>query len=80
MFGKLGLMPRAPARLNAARTMAVLNPLKVTDHSIMQDTDLAGPLVFCLAFGGSLLLVSTFIHVQFARSALPVGHRQFKLM
>ena len=23
----------------------------------MQDTDLAGPLVFCLAFGGSLMLV-----------------------
>lgn len=24
---------------------------------MMQDTDLAGPLVFCLAFGGSLMLV-----------------------
>lgn len=40
------------------QTMTVLNPLKAADHSIMQDTDLAGPLVFCLAFGGSLLLVS----------------------
>ena len=40
------------------QTLAVLNPLKQTDHSIMQDTDLAGPLVFCLAFGGSLMLVS----------------------
>merc|ERR1712062_865343 len=42
------------------KTMAVLNPLKSTDHAIMQDlfedTDLAGPLVFGLAFGGSLLL------------------------
>ncbi|PVD35079.1 hypothetical protein C0Q70_06360 [Pomacea canaliculata] len=38
------------------KTMTVLNPLKAADHSIMQDTDLAGPLVFCLAFGGSLLL------------------------
>lgn len=38
------------------KTLAVLNPLKQTDHSIMQDTDLAGPLVFCLAFGGSLML------------------------
>ncbi|GFN79499.1 protein yipf [Plakobranchus ocellatus] len=36
--------------------MAVLNPLKSAEHTIMQDTDLAGPLVFCLAFGGSLLL------------------------
>ncbi|KAK7096707.1 protein YIPF5-like [Littorina saxatilis] len=38
------------------KTLAVLNPLKPADHSIMQDTDLAGPLVFCLAFGASLLL------------------------
>ncbi|KAK3768640.1 hypothetical protein RRG08_065934 [Elysia crispata] len=40
----------------ALETMAVLNPLKSADHTIMQDTDLAGPLVFCMAFGGSLLL------------------------
>jgi len=38
------------------KTMAVLNPMKTTDVGIMQDTDLAGPLVFCLAFGGFLLL------------------------
>lgn len=38
------------------KTLAVLNPLKQADHTIMQDTDLAGPLVFCLAFGGSLML------------------------
>lgn len=38
------------------KTWAVLNPLQTTDASIMQDTDLAGPLVFCLAFGGFLLL------------------------
>lgn len=38
------------------KTMAVLNPLKQPHHDIMQDTDLAGPLVFCLAFGGSLML------------------------
>ncbi|XP_071087386.1 protein YIPF5-like [Haliotis cracherodii] len=38
------------------KTTAVLNPLKGTDHDIMQDTDLAGPLVFCLAFGGFLML------------------------
>ncbi|CAL1536858.1 unnamed protein product [Lymnaea stagnalis] len=37
-------------------TLAVLNPLKSAEQSIMQDTDLAGPLVFCMAFGGSLLL------------------------
>ncbi|ESO90672.1 hypothetical protein LOTGIDRAFT_233682 [Lottia gigantea] len=38
------------------KTLTVLNPMKSADHSIMQDTDLAGPLVFCLAFGGSLML------------------------
>ena len=36
----------------------VLNPLNPTDPNIMSDTDLAGPLVFCLLFGGMLLLVS----------------------
>jgi len=34
-----------------------MNPLQQTDANIMDDTDLAGPLVFCLAFGGFLLLV-----------------------
>ncbi|WAQ99698.1 YIPF5-like protein [Mya arenaria] len=44
------------------QTLAVLNPLKQTDHTIMQDTDLAGPLVFCLAFGGFLMLGFTWDH------------------
>ena len=39
------------------QTLAVLNPLRQTDANILQDTDLAGPLAFALAFGGSLLLV-----------------------
>lgn len=38
------------------KTLSVLNPLKVTDSHIMDDTDLTGPLLFCLAFGGFLLL------------------------
>lgn len=38
------------------KTLSVLHPLKQPDAAIMQDTDLAGPLVFCLAFGGCLLL------------------------
>lgn len=37
------------------KTISVLNPLKQTDAHIMDDTDLAGPLLFCLAFGGCLL-------------------------
>lgn len=38
------------------KTLSVLNPLKQPHHDIMQDTDLAGPLVFGLAFGASLML------------------------
>ncbi|TDG44248.1 hypothetical protein AWZ03_009333 [Drosophila navojoa] len=38
------------------KTLAVLNPLRGTDQQILQDTDMAGPLVFCLTLGGILLL------------------------
>lgn len=38
------------------KTLSVLNPFKMTDSHIMDDTDLTGPLLFCLAFGGFLLL------------------------
>ena len=34
----------------------MLNPLVKTDSETANDTDLAGPLVFCLLFGGVLLL------------------------
>ncbi|XP_055331307.1 protein YIPF5-like [Paramacrobiotus metropolitanus] len=38
------------------KTLAVLNPFRKPDASIMTDSDLAGPFVFCLLFGGLLLL------------------------
>jgi hypothetical protein len=38
------------------KTLSVLNPLQVTDLRIVNDTDLAGPLIFCLLFGVVLLL------------------------
>uniref|UniRef100_A0A8C6DCD2 Protein YIPF n=1 Tax=Moschus moschiferus TaxID=68415 RepID=A0A8C6DCD2_MOSMO len=38
------------------KTLTGLHPLKVADGSIMNETDLAGPMVFCLAFGATLLL------------------------
>jgi hypothetical protein len=38
------------------KTRSVLNPLRNTDASILQDTDLAGPVVFCVLFGFILLL------------------------
>ncbi|EDW03715.1 protein YIPF5 [Drosophila grimshawi] len=38
------------------KTLAVLNPFRGTEQQILQDTDMAGPLVFCLTLGGILLL------------------------
>ena len=38
------------------KTLAVVNPLRSTDASILHDSDLAGPLVFIVAFGCFLLL------------------------
>ncbi|XP_031624680.1 protein YIPF5 [Contarinia nasturtii] len=46
------------------KTLSVLNPLRTTDQTILQDTDLAGPLVFCLAFG-SFLLLSGKVHFSY---------------
>ncbi|EME41271.1 hypothetical protein DOTSEDRAFT_73624 [Dothistroma septosporum NZE10] len=37
------------------KTLTVLNPLGRIDHHIMDDADLAGPLLFCALFGTSLL-------------------------
>ncbi|KAJ3219494.1 hypothetical protein HDU67_000907 [Dinochytrium kinnereticum] len=38
-----------------SKAMAVLNPFRSLDKNIMDDTDLAGPLIFCFLFGGFLL-------------------------
>ncbi|EIW68452.1 hypothetical protein TREMEDRAFT_23680, partial [Tremella mesenterica DSM 1558] len=38
------------------KSLTVLNPLSKVDQHIMDDADLAGPLVFCLAFAFFLLL------------------------
>jgi len=38
------------------KTLAVLNPMKETNQDAVTDSDLAGPLVFCMAFGATLLL------------------------
>ena len=39
------------------KTKCVLNPFAKPHESIIHDEDLAGPLVFCIAYGFSLLLV-----------------------
>jgi len=38
------------------KTLSVLNPFRHTDAAILRDTDLAGPVVFCVLFGFILLL------------------------
>ena len=42
---------------NLSQTMTVLNPLGRVDQNIMDDSDLAGPILFFLLFGTFLLLV-----------------------
>ena len=39
-----------------AKTVAVLNPMGEPSSEILGDTDLAGPLIFCVAFGFCLLM------------------------
>ncbi|KAM8940179.1 protein YIPF7 isoform 2-T2 [Pelodytes ibericus] len=38
------------------KTLTVLKPWKPADGSIMNETDLTGPMVFCIALGSTLLL------------------------
>ncbi|KAJ1549619.1 hypothetical protein HK405_004264 [Cladochytrium tenue] len=38
------------------KALAVLNPFGFIDKNIMDDADLAGPIIFCFLFGGFLLL------------------------
>ncbi|XP_056327286.1 protein YIPF5-like [Danio aesculapii] len=38
------------------KTLTVLNPLKPADGSIMNETDLTGPVLFCVALGATLLM------------------------
>ena len=45
--------------------MTVLNPLRQVDEHIMDDADMAGPIIFCFSFATFLLLVSP----------LPPSHR-----
>ncbi|KAJ3008566.1 hypothetical protein HKX48_008454 [Thoreauomyces humboldtii] len=52
--------------------MTVLNPLRQVDVHIMDDTDLAGPILFCLAFGGFLLL-SGKIHFGYVYGVAMLG-------
>ena len=46
------------------KTLTILNPMRSTRSEVARDADLAGPLVFCLAFGWMLLLTGK-IHFNY---------------
>jgi hypothetical protein len=54
------------------KTKSVLNPFTTPDLSIVDDVDLAGPLVFCLAFACSLLLLGK-IHFGYVYGIVTLG-------
>lgn len=41
-----------------SKSLAALNPFARPDQHIMDDADLAGPLIFCFCFGMFLLFAS----------------------
>jgi protein YIPF5/7 len=45
--------------------MTVLNPFRRVNEHIMDDADLAGPLIFCFCFATFLLFVSVLSRVTF---------------
>lgn len=60
------------------KTLTVLNPLKPADGSIMNETDLAGPILFCVALGATLLLVKD-SSIRFKRVSFPMWFFQSAL-
>lgn len=54
------------------KTLAVINPLRTTDANILGESDLMGPLVFCMAFG-CFLLLSGKIHFGYIYGIAVVG-------
>lgn len=54
----------------SAKSMTVLNPLRRVDEHIMDDADLAGPLLFIICFGTFLLFVSSLMAHPFQRSVV----------
>ncbi|XP_070612832.1 protein YIPF7 [Erythrolamprus reginae] len=54
------------------KTLTVLNPMKPAEVSIMNETDLAGPLVFCLALGSTWLLAGK-VHFGYVYGTSVIG-------
>ncbi|NXN27020.1 YIPF7 protein, partial [Nycticryphes semicollaris] len=54
------------------KTLTVLNPMKPADGSIMNETDLTGPVIFCLALGATLLLAGK-VHFGYVYGMSAIG-------
>lgn len=54
------------------KTLIVLNPSATVDQNIMADSDLAGPIFFCLLFG-TFLLLSGKVHFGYIYGSAIVG-------
>ena len=55
------------------KTLAVLNPFRATRPEVAGDSDLAGPLVFCLASSTSMSLLKTFAFGYFCPTTMYNG-------
>ncbi|XP_068134628.1 protein YIPF7 isoform X2 [Hyperolius riggenbachi] len=54
------------------KTLTVLNPWKPADGSIMNETDLTGPMMFCFALGSTLLLAGK-VHFGYVYTMSIIG-------
>ncbi|XP_061102702.1 protein YIPF5-like [Conger conger] len=54
------------------KTLTVLNPFKPADGSIMHETDLTGPILFCVALGATLLMAGK-IHFGYVYGISAMG-------
>ncbi|KAI5819622.1 hypothetical protein BZA77DRAFT_259541 [Pyronema omphalodes] len=65
------------------KTLAVLNPLRTVDQHMMDDSDVAGPIIFCVLFG-TFLLLSGKVHFGYIYGVALLGsislHLLFNLM
>jgi hypothetical protein len=55
-----------------SKSLVVLNPIRQVDNHLMDDSDLAGPIVICFLFGG-LLLLSGKAHFEYIYGVAVVG-------
>lgn len=75
LLEELGIIPEEIIQ----KTKAVLNPMRQVDTSILENTDLTGPLVFVLIFSGCLLL-SGKVHFNYIYAVVVVGCLAIKFL